>query len=432
MLLDFLNSFLQPPLTGLLATAVALLIACVILQTGPWSFSLWKNAEEPVVRRVSDPATCLKILQNLPYDDSLGANKIPHVVSRAVPNQRLVRAFQIDNGFTTSDQAYGRLFRTIATQQIRQDSFGGWRNIATVARDVASDYLEKLNADIMVRLDLMVQAVSLKVVLSTFFEVDHDMYTDDTAIFIAETINHLWIQSKSRVGSQAEDFALLRSRLIEVGLTWKESKENPLNIILPAYETLWRVVARCLIEIVFRPSADTEWLALLEDFRTRPHTETFSRSPPGDTKVSVAFLVNEALRLYPPTRRINRLVHYASQPKPEILAVDVEQCHRLTEIWGDDSDHYRPARWISANEDMRQAFMPFGCGPWICPASGSFGPMMIGVLVAAFASVISKEDWEFQMQSGKPDEGAKALDDATKLDSDSRENMVWEIVKRIE
>ena len=32
----------------------------------------------------------------------------------------------------------------------------------------------------------------------------------------------------------------------------KSSKENPLNLILPGYETLWRVVLRCFIEVTAR------------------------------------------------------------------------------------------------------------------------------------------------------------------------------------
>lgn len=71
--------------------------------------------------------------------------------------------------------------------------------------------------------------------------------------------------------------------------------------------------------------------------------------------------------------------------------------------------------------------MPFGGKPWICPASSAFAPMMIGSLVAAFAELISAEDWELHMVSGNV---SRVLDDDMQLNSDRQENSVWEIVKR--
>ena len=53
--------------------------------------------------------------------------------------------------------------------------------------------------------------------------------------------------------------------------------------------------------------------------------------------------------------------------------------------------------------------------------------MMIGSLVAAFAEVISAEEWELHMVSG---DVFRVLDDDMQLNSDRRENSVWEIVKR--
>ncbi len=53
--------------------------------------------------------------------------------------------------------------------------------------------------------------------------------------------------------------------------------------------------------------------------------------------------------------------------------------------------------------------------------------MMIGSLVAAFAELISAEDWELHMVSGNV---SRVLDDDMQLNSDRQENSVWEIVKR--
>ncbi|KAI4221406.1 MAG: hypothetical protein L6R36_006925, partial [Xanthoria steineri] len=283
MVSSFLKYYLaELPDTVLLDNRSGLLAAFVIICVSAWLLQRRTNrAKKPTPHRFSDPATCLKILQNLPYDDRLGTNKLSLEVSRAIPNQRLVHAFQINNGFTTSDAVYGRRFRRLAVQTIRQvtsTTHGGWNQIATLARQIATTYFRESMSDDRADLDLIVQVVTLKAVLSMFFELDATTYTDATAFEIARIINLLWMQSKkSTTGHESADFSSLKSYLQGIGLHWENSKDNPLNILLPAYETLWRVVARCLIEIVFRPSANAEWRPLLANFIANPTAGTFSK-----------------------------------------------------------------------------------------------------------------------------------------------------------
>ncbi|KAL9010833.1 MAG: hypothetical protein Q9173_004268 [Seirophora scorigena] len=410
---------------------IALLTAFLAPHLVPGLPRLWRErCGTPDSHRFSDPDTCIKIIKGEPFHDSLGINQLTLEESRATPNERLVRAFQIDNGFTTYDPAYGRQFKKIATEKLHAVTHEGWSKIGEVVQDFATTYFEKYESQNHGRLDLMVEVVTLKVILSIFLEVDRDAMPDEVATRIAENINHLWIQSKSNSGSLSDDFKTLKSDLKDVGLDWTDNKENPLNILLPAYETLWRVVAHCLVEIVFRPSADAEWLPLLGVFKADPTSENLAKPQPGQDRMPVLFLVKEALRLYPPTRRIYRQVHFASKKEPEVVAADVEACHRLPQVWGEDSNRYRPARWTSANKSMHRAFMPFGGSPWICPASSTFGPMMIGVLVAAFASIISAGEWELQIHGQHTDSSSQILDDQTVLDSSRRENAAWEIVRR--
>ncbi|KAI4203849.1 MAG: hypothetical protein LQ348_001370 [Seirophora lacunosa] len=415
----------------LLLILITLLTAILALHLVPGLPQLWrKRCGKPDSHRFSDPETCIKIIKGEPFHDSLGINQLTLEESRATPNERLVRAFQIDNGFTTYEPAYGRQFKKTATEKLHDITHEGWSKIDEVIQDFASMYFEKYESQNHGRLDLMVEVVTLKVILSVFLDVDRDAMSDEVVTRIAENINHLWIQSKANSGSLSDDFRALKTDLKDVGLDWTDNKENPLNILLPAYETLWRVVAHCLVEVVFRPSANAEWLPLLEAFKANPCSENFSKPQPGQDRVSVLFLIKEALRLYPPTRRIYRKVHFASKKEPEVVAADVEACHRLPQVWGEESHRYRPARWASANKSMYRAFMPFGGSPWICPASSSFGPMMIGVLVAAFASIISAGEWELRVRGQDTNGSSQVLDDQTVLDSSRRENAAWEIVRR--
>ncbi|KAL8923695.1 MAG: hypothetical protein Q9208_004447 [Pyrenodesmia sp. 3 TL-2023] len=432
MLAVFLKTCVKHlPGVGVLVISIALPTAFLVLFLVAGLFYLRrKRFGRPTFRRFSDPTTCLKILQGKTYDTSLGINRLTFEESRAIPNQRLVRAFRIDNGFTTIDPAHAREFRGKASQTLRDVTRGDWNRIGIKAHGFARTYFENHGSQNRGRLGTIVQIVTLKVVLSVFFEVEEGLMTDEAMLGIAENINLLWIQSKSSAGSRSGDFRILEDFLKRLGLDWANSKDNPLNMLLPVYETLWRVVANCLVEVVFRPSADPEWYMLLKAFRANPTSEHLSRPRFGQDGVSVEFLVKEALRLYPPTRRIYRQVHLASKRKSELVAADIEKCHRLPQVWGEDSHRYRRARWTSADKSMHYAFMPFGGNPWICPANAKFGPMMIGVLVAAFASTISAKDWELQLQSELPDGSSRVLDDDMELDSNRGENTAWMIIRR--
>ncbi|KAL8834371.1 MAG: hypothetical protein Q9170_003781 [Blastenia crenularia] len=422
-----------------LRNIIALLAVTVLLAGSGWLWYQlhWPKSEENEARgtlgsrKFTDPATCLKILNGESYDESLGTNQLSLVKSRGIPNERLVRAFGIDNGFTTKDRAYSREFRKAAEKQIGKVTSLGWREISIEAQKFASAWHDKPPNQSCV--ESIAQNVTLKLVLSLFFSVKKERLINDRMLRIADDINYLWIDSKSDTNPiSARGCDDLKKNLKDLGLKVNSAhpKTNPLNILLPAYETLWRIVARCFIEVVFRPSADPAWLALLKGYLENPTPEFFDRTDVHGT-VSVKFLVQEALRMYPPTRRVYRQMHLSSTEQPELVAANIEACHRLAEIWGDDSHSYRPARWSAATKSMKDAFMPFGGGSWACPAKAIFGPRLIGLLVAALASNITSEEWELEYQ-GKYLQSPRVFNDKKKLDSNRKMTSPWEIVRKVQ
>lgn len=86
--------------------------------------------------------------------------------------------------------------------------------------------------------------------------------------------------------------------------------------------------------------------------------------------------MQEALRLYPPTKRIYRA---ADAPR---VAADVESLHHDERIWGPDALEFRPGRFTALTQDQCDAYMPFGVGKNACPAANGFGRRMIASLVA--------------------------------------------------
>lgn len=277
-----------------------------------------------------------------------------------------------------------------------------WRNIGKTAVDSASRIAETFQACGLTPLETSIQLLVFQIVMGKFFPDIQPVPSNIDIEYIAATINDLWVASKC-----SYDQHLLRNkkteflRRLETILDCNIASDNPLNIILPAYETLWRIVLRCYLEIRFRSSYDDRcaWTRLFSKFLSDATQANFEARL--DDQVSVKDIVLEALRLYPPTRRIYRF------QDSTLIAVDIEHIHRDPSMWGPDANTFNPSRI----EDMnRQAFMPFGKGSFACPAENVFGPMMIGILVGA---LVTEVDYSFKLVdvSGKEvDLGAGPLD----------------------
>lgn len=353
------------------------------------------NVPKPCVL-LRDAQVCKDILSG----GDLQAHKFDNVLtlleSRAGPNHRLVHAFEIDNAFTTTDKAYYRGFMRNARLLVAKDE-STWR----VIRDLMVDHVrfESQSSTINEAVSLvpLVQAVVLKTTMYTLFDLPLEKLDVAKIRLIAVRINSLWIESKSTKKSSrfVEDRRELERTLRTILPVAKEytSKKNPLNLILPAYETLWRVVLRGFLEVLFRGGeAGTEWRQALLTFLADPTSSTFKHTA-GDAGISVAFIVAETLRLYPPTRRIYRHVKREyNTDLPELFAADIEFLHRDANIWGEDSLYFKPSRWKDVSKECQDAYMPFGWKSFTCPAKDNFGPRMIGLAVAALVAEF-EHDW---------------------------------------
>ena len=73
----------------------------------------------PIQVTSSDPAVCARIIACTGYDNTGAKNLYSDVESRAIPNQRLVRAFGIDNSFTTREAQRRKDFNKEAVRRIK-------------------------------------------------------------------------------------------------------------------------------------------------------------------------------------------------------------------------------------------------------------------------------------------------------------------------
>ena len=353
-----------------------------------------------------DPVACAMIIACIGYDCSGNRNVISKVQSRAYPNQRLVRTFGIDNAFTTINENYRKDFRSHAKGKITLDD-GRWKTIADLAKQLVGSAIPQSGSDVAsIRLDSLGQSVTLKISLHVLFDRDPLQLDNELIVEIARSINFLWTESKSTDYPSDADREHLRNAL---GFIFSDmgsnGRRNPLNLILPAYETLWRVALFCFIEVTFRQGVKAEWKQVLSDFLADPTKARFEERGPRPSAVSAADIVNEALRLYPPTKRVYRKFHMAGKTDPEIVAADIEVCHRISAIWGNESWLFKPSRWSRIGNEARNAYMPFGGSTFVCPAKQDFGPRMIGVVVAALAAHITPHDWKLELCVGGPNGG---------------------------
>ncbi len=80
-------------------------------------FLKWQSLQKEI--RVSDPVTCRQVLACKGYNDTGAKNQYSDVRSRAIPNARLVPAFNIDNSFTTSEAERRKEFNLEARKAIK-------------------------------------------------------------------------------------------------------------------------------------------------------------------------------------------------------------------------------------------------------------------------------------------------------------------------
>ena len=373
---------------------------------------------EPAIQNFHDLDSCKNILSCTFVDKSI--KNAERLQARALPNQRLARAFGINNSFTTMDSNYHSLFRANAFAILSQLTDEKWIRVARdswkLVRRRTVD--EKHNTKFW--LVPFVQSFSLKISLFILFDIDPLGLDDEVALSLASGINELWVASKvAEPDTEHSQYLQQRVRraLIRIfpGHSLAE-RDTPMNLILPAYETLWRVVLRLFLEVTFRnPEKAFSWRKPLSLFLANPNCSQFEKATGSKDAIAVSHLVDEALRLYPPTRRVYRTFSLPpnSETRKETVTADIERCQRDPGIWGLSSLEFEPKRWIEANEDQRKSSMPFGGGRFQCPAKKSgFGPRIIGLLVAAMTDSITADEWELES-----DENEQVISDKP-LDSD--------------
>ncbi|KAJ5629542.1 hypothetical protein N7528_003199 [Penicillium herquei] len=394
---------------------------------------------------VSDPDVCRQLIEGKLTQGS-NCNQLSFLQSRAIPNEGLRSIFGIENAFTSHDPELVNAFVYDARRRIKLKP-EEWSALTPMLVDAARNMIVGSTTEGMdglpgaalsnqsgvhANITSLVQVVTLKAILATVLKNEAKGCPSDLDILkLADQINKGWIRSRnsSKDGTDMLNFEhneAIKTSLKAVFPHQAEDGSNPLNILLPSFETMWRVVLRLLLELKFRTSRENpEWAKVMisfcwnvnkEEFESRSGlratTTTASKavivrnteSSPEKTP-SAKDIVLEALRVYPPTRRIYRAYAWGDSQAshgPETVdiddlpsklpfrtvAADIEACHLRTDTWGSDAASFVPTRWMTTTRAQIHDFMPFGHGICECPAKAVFGPRMIGILVGALLSAL--------------------------------------------
>jgi len=236
-----------------------------------------------------------------------------------------------------------------------------------------------------------VQCITFAVVLIALFDVDPYSLDPTDVVRVTEGINDLWRLSKTSRSAQPD---LLRVINEHLSLWIPKSVQNPLNLLIPSYETMWRVVAAVLANIC----NDRPYHREFESFLAEPTLSRF-QSVPGNG-VSVDCIIKEAMRLHPPTKRLSRLPldipvlslggrlgrYTRALASIWVQAADIEALHR-SYLWGPAPEQFDPARHLPARLTTAQkgAHLPFGYGPLQCVAH-KWAPRAVGLIVAGIVA----------------------------------------------
>ncbi|EHA50031.1 hypothetical protein MGG_17074, partial [Pyricularia oryzae 70-15] len=147
-----------------------------------------------------------------------------------------------------------------------------------------------------------------------------------------------------------------------------------LELLLPAYETLWRVVLLTFLSTL--SIAGSQFIAHFLSSHTVRHTGI----------CEWLTIQQEGLRLY----QINKACLPRRQPDQSrcssIISADIEAVHLDPNIWGPDARQFRPERFTNLMRLQNAAYLPFGTKPHRCPAYAGFGERLIALLVTALCS----------------------------------------------
>jgi hypothetical protein len=306
--------------------------------------------------------------------------------SRCQPNEWLINTFSIVNPFTIECESLLKGFkREVLTKLVGWNTEEKYEELVLIIRSRIEHRISLLQSN---NSKLCLSKLAKQVTLDSFLAGILNVNANEALLTeLPDLIIYLWKNrddkqaqnrlqelisanrdgfSKSEFWQQIQIVLFNHSNIISQTTTndFDEKISNPLNIIIPGWETMWRVVFYSLLELLRRPD-------LLKSLRSELNCAESSRKC-----LLLQWVLKETLRLYPPTKNIYRTNLKTGQN----VCISVQQIHHDTNIWGSDALDFRPDRFQEKlNAEQNKCYLPFSIS---CPARHGFAYGFAGAIVA--------------------------------------------------
>ncbi|KAI0028999.1 hypothetical protein K488DRAFT_73325 [Vararia minispora EC-137] len=313
------------------------------------------------------------------------------LAARASANARLSRFLGLTNTFTDPSPTLHTAFRRTARVLLARFT-ARLPSFPSTSRTLLADLVECLPLELPFA--DFVQLATFILVSTTLLGA-HVPPADWRAVLaVTHGINDLWTLSKRGCGPDAAARAQLAA--VHAHLRrWlpEEHHAAPLDLVIPTYETTWRVVA----VLIARGGGDGDtYAAPLRALFTAPTDRALCDAAAG--------VVREVLRLHPPVKRIARVgltcrwLHSRTLPVflRRLFSVthiaDVRAAH-TSAVWGASAADFDPGRFDHGRltPAQRHAFASFGAGPLACVAAND-APRIAGLIAGAVLERITEGD----------------------------------------
>ncbi|KAF7324461.1 hypothetical protein MSAN_02518100 [Mycena sanguinolenta] len=285
--------------------------------------------------------------------------------SRSSPNARLLRAFHLSNTFVSPDP-------TVYANFLHWTSFN----------DVALHAVELTLPELPIPFHVFIRSVTLRTIIVGLLDPHTDMTSlaSNDVDIVTNLITDIWMLSKKPGPIPEYLLEMLNDRLRHL-IPNQGEYPNPLDFVIPTWETLWRVVAVTLAYV----HTDAEARRAFLDLTDNPDGDQFCALKLDGTAPSVENYMSESLRLHPPAispHHFPSWYHRISNPTPtpKIHVADIESAQRSV-LWESDSsppEAFDAARFL--REPKACEILAFGTGPLKCTAI-NWAPMAAALIV---------------------------------------------------
>ncbi|RXW16122.1 hypothetical protein EST38_g9735 [Candolleomyces aberdarensis] len=335
-----------------------------------------------------------------------GATTGQLLTERSMANMRLVKAFNLSNTFVSNNTSTHSTFVTQAHALLKRSNRLGWLHFRDLSMQAVRVELSELNSRTQIPYDVFIQCATLRVILIGLLGVDASVesFAREDVVKVTSHINRLWALSKKPESIPLHLLPQLNDALRRL-IPDTQAYPNPVDFVIPAWETLWRVVA---IAVAYSHQDEGMLDAFLSLYRT-PSVKTFAGH---GARLSPKNIVDETMRLHPPSKRIGRMktrpfCQYLPSTILELLqriipnritqkeSADVAKIQQCADIWGSGAGQFDPSRFLCSAEPTKEQFdtlkYVFGGGPFRC-IGASWAPVAVGVICSAVLTTIDGRD----------------------------------------